>query len=250
MAQVLSAFHLHPWSSTWCLLFDSTSPLSTSSSSSCLSPSSSSTSSCSLSSSTRRTWQTCAAPLQTRVRTLMTSSTLQHPKGGGRRVVGPRGVGAQTKKKLGPQALGPKGGGSKGGGPKAGERPKGVGPKVGAGKVGVRRVGRGPKFRVFFPLPLPFSLFFFLWGSSLGILVVPAFKNTTKIQREDPQREREKRTKMGAGGKKKKRAKCWSVRRRGVRRRKSKKQKKTFTKYTNIVQKSKKTSKTSKNNEK
>ena len=79
MAQVLSAFHLHPWSSRWCLLFDSTSPLSTSSSSSCLSPSSSSTWSCSLSSSTRRTWQTCAAPRRTRVRTLLTSS---HPPTG------------------------------------------------------------------------------------------------------------------------------------------------------------------------
>ena len=46
------------------------SPLSTSSSSSCLSPCSSSTSSCSLSSSTRSAWQTtCAAPLQKRVRT-------------------------------------------------------------------------------------------------------------------------------------------------------------------------------------
>ena len=77
MAQVLSAFHLHTWSSSWAPLLDSTSPLSTSSSSSCLSPSSSSTSSCSLSSSTRRTWQTRAAPRGTRVRTLMTSSTLQ-----------------------------------------------------------------------------------------------------------------------------------------------------------------------------
>ena len=43
--------------------------LSTSTSSSCLSPSSSSTSSCSLSSTTRSSWQTCAAPLQKRVRT-------------------------------------------------------------------------------------------------------------------------------------------------------------------------------------
>ena len=75
MAQVLSAFHLHPWSSAWRTLLDSTSPLSTSSSSSCLSQSSSSTSSCSLSSSTRRTWKTCAAPRRTRVRTLLTSSS-------------------------------------------------------------------------------------------------------------------------------------------------------------------------------
>ena len=83
MAQVLSAFHLHPWSSSWLrTLLDSTSPLSTSSSSSCLSPSSSSTSSCSLSSSTRRTWQTCAAPRRTRVRTLgrLPPSTGYEPK--------------------------------------------------------------------------------------------------------------------------------------------------------------------------
>ena len=52
------------------------SPLSTSTFSSCLSPSSSSTSSCSLSSTTRRSWQTCAAPLQKRVRTPWTSSPL------------------------------------------------------------------------------------------------------------------------------------------------------------------------------
>ena len=65
MAQVLSAFALHPWSSTWhTLLF-----------SSCQSPSSSSTSSCSLSSTARRSWQTCAAPLQKRVRTPLNSFT-------------------------------------------------------------------------------------------------------------------------------------------------------------------------------
>ena len=53
------------------------SPLSTSTSSSCLSPSSSSTSSCSLSSCTRSAWQTtCAAPLQKRVRTPWTPSSL------------------------------------------------------------------------------------------------------------------------------------------------------------------------------
>ena len=54
------------------------SPLSFYSSSSCLSPSSSSTWSCSLSSTTRRAWQTCAAPLQKRVRTPWTSSSLPH----------------------------------------------------------------------------------------------------------------------------------------------------------------------------
>ena len=67
MAQVLSTFSqsssFHPWRT----LLDSPSPLSTSASSSCLSPSSSSTSSCSLSSTTRSSWQTCAAPLQKRV---------------------------------------------------------------------------------------------------------------------------------------------------------------------------------------
>ena len=47
--------------------------LSTSTSSSCLSPSSSSTSSGSLSSTTRSSWQTCAAPLQKRVTTPTTS---------------------------------------------------------------------------------------------------------------------------------------------------------------------------------
>ena len=51
------------------------SPLSASSFSSCQSPPSSSTSSCSLCSSWRRTWQTCAAPPRTRVRTLLTSSS-------------------------------------------------------------------------------------------------------------------------------------------------------------------------------
>ena len=39
MAQVLGAFAFIPWSSTWRTLLDSTAPLSTSSSSSCLSPS-------------------------------------------------------------------------------------------------------------------------------------------------------------------------------------------------------------------
>ena len=69
--------YLHPWSSTWRTFFDSPSPLSTFTSSSCLSPSSSSTSSRSLSSSTRSAWQTtCAAPLQKVVRTPWTPSPL------------------------------------------------------------------------------------------------------------------------------------------------------------------------------
>ena len=42
----------------------------------------------------------------------------------------------------------------------------------------------------------------------------PTFKNTTKIQREDPQ-EREERKKIMAG-EGKKRAKCWAVRRRAL----------------------------------
>ena len=81
MAQVLSAFHSHLHVihvCGGCLSLTRPSPLSTSSSSSCLSPSSSSSSSCSLSSFTRRTWQTCAAPRRTRVRTPRTSSTLRH----------------------------------------------------------------------------------------------------------------------------------------------------------------------------
>ena len=73
MAQVLSAFTIifipsmahSPWfASPFSSIF-----------SSCLSPSSSSTSSCSLSSTTQR-WQTCAAPLQKRVRTPWTPSPL------------------------------------------------------------------------------------------------------------------------------------------------------------------------------
>ena len=106
-------------------------------------------------------------------------------------------------------------------------------------KVGfdTRKVG-GPQFRAHV-LPLPFSffflslgifscLFFTLCGSYRGILVVfwssrtlkcargdshdspraktrtvPADQNTTKIPREDPQREK-KETKMGMGEEKKK----------------------------------------------
>ena len=59
--------------------------LSISSSFSCLSPSSSSTLSCSLSSTTRSSWQTCAAPLQKRVRTPRTPLPLsQNPYTAGR----------------------------------------------------------------------------------------------------------------------------------------------------------------------
>ena len=72
------------------------------------------------------------------------------PKGGGPNPekVGARRVGAQTQKKW----EGPKGGSPKGGGPKGGR------PKIS---------------RFFFPSPATkFVLFFPLWGSSRGILVV------------------------------------------------------------------------------
>ena len=148
--------------------------------------------------------------------------------------MGARRVGAQTQKKWGPKGGGPKGGAQKGGAQKGGA------PKSGAPK------GGGPKIsRFFFPSPATkFVLFFPLWGSSRGILVVfeapgrsnvrvwsslvvvceprrpglvgppgfhttsrepkrahlrvPAFKNTTKIQREDTQRGK-KRTNFAAG---------------------------------------------------
>ena len=107
-----------------------------------------------------------------------------------------------------------------------------------------RRVG-GPKgggvqnFAFFFPSPAgKFVLFFPLWGSSHGILVVfeapersnvpgvshdspraqtctfegLGLQNTTKIQREDTQRGK-KRTNLAAGGKK--RAKFWAVQAKG-----------------------------------
>ena len=62
--------------------------------------------------------------------------------------------------------------------PRKSYSPKGWGPKGGGPKVGHRSTtAREPK---------------------RAHLRVPAFKNTTKIQREDPQRER-KRAKMGAG---------------------------------------------------
>ena len=60
--------------------------------------------------------------------------------------------------------MGPKGGpatwGAEGGGPKGGG-PKGGGPKAGS-----------PEFRAFSLSRSPCSLFFSLWGSSRGILVV------------------------------------------------------------------------------
>ena len=127
-------------------------------------------------------------------------------RAGARRVVGRREGGPKGGAQRG---WGPKGGGPQGGGPKGGE---------------ARRVGGpngGPKIsRFFFPCPAAkFVLFFPLWGSSRGILVVceapgrrgftqqhvnskrahlrvPAFKNTTKIQRRDLRET--KKAKMGA----------------------------------------------------
>ena len=69
--------------------------------------------------------------------------------------------------------------------------------KSGALKSGARKGGGpkgwGPKFRVFvFLLPPPFSLFFLH-------LRVPKFKNTTNIPRQDPQREREKKSEILGG---------------------------------------------------
>ena len=83
MAQAESCtfhIHLHAIHVSGCFSLTRPSPLSTSSPSSCPSsfPSSStSTTSCNQS-STRRTLKTCATPRRTRVRTLMTSSTLPH----------------------------------------------------------------------------------------------------------------------------------------------------------------------------
>ena len=116
-----------------------------------------------------------------------------------------RNVGPQTQKKWRP-----------GGPPPEGWEPEGVGDPEGWGpdqekirasrvrRVGARRAawgleGWGPEggWPKISPLPLPFSLFFSR---------VPAFKNTTKIQREDP-REREKERKCGVGeGKKTRRS--------------------------------------------
>ena len=69
-------------------------------------------------------------------------------------------------KKTWVQKCGVEGGGAK---PRKGGSPKGGAPQGGAPKG-----GGGPKFRAFFfPSPTPiFILFFSLWGSSRGILVV------------------------------------------------------------------------------
>ena len=116
------------------------------------------------------------------------------------------------------------------------EAPKGGGPQVGPEGWEAQNIG------LFFPRPPKCSFFLLLLGvlslnfggapegrdpqmCTFGVIGlsceapaaprVPAFKNT-KIQREDTQRDR-KKTKWGRERKKK--AKCWAVRRRGVRRR-------------------------------
>ena len=70
--------------------------------------------------------------------------------------------------------LGPRGGAQKGGGPEGcGPKPrKSLGPKVGA-----------PKFRVLFPLPTPFSLFFSLSGVFSWTLAVFLKAGTLKFAR-------------------------------------------------------------------
>ena len=92
--------------------------------------------------------------------------------------------------------------------------------KNGARRVGAPKGGSLPKFCAFFPLPPPFrsfcvSLGVFSWNfwwclkrrdpqmctfgePKRAHFRVPAFKHTTKIQREDPE-EREERTKIVAG---------------------------------------------------
>ena len=81
------------------------------------------------------------------------------PKGGGPKGGGPKGGG-------------PKGGGPKGGGPKGGG-PKGGGPKGGGPKGGGLKGWEAQNFALFFHFPAgKFALFFPLWVSSRGILVV------------------------------------------------------------------------------
>ena len=116
-----------------------------------------------------------------------------------------RNVGAQTQKKWrpgGPPLEGREAEGWSPGewGPEGSGGPRGVGPRPrkSQGPKGRDPKGRAPQH-----------------GGSKGggPKAGPAFKNTTKIQREDPQRERT-RAKMGAGEEKS--AKFWEVRRRGV----------------------------------
>ena len=122
-----------------------------------------------------------------------------------------RNVGAEGRGGEGwsPEEWGPKGGGPEGWGPDLEKvraprvgGPKGRAPQRGGSKGGPKA---GPKISRFFFPPAR--------EPKRAHLSFPAFKNTTKIQREDPQRER-KRAKMGAGEGKKS-AKFWAVRRRG-----------------------------------
>ena len=99
-----------------------------------------------------------------------------------------------------------------GGNPKGGRKMRAR--RVGARRMGARRVG-GQNFVLFFPLPPQCSFLLpSLWGrrgftrqpenSKRAHFRVLAFKNTTKIQREDPQ-EREEGMKIVAGEGKKER---------------------------------------------
>ena len=94
------------------------------------------------------------------------------PKGGAPKGGAPKGGAPEGG---GPNGGGPNGGGPNGGGPKGGEPEPGKSgaPKGGAPKGGGPN-GGGPKIsRFFFPSPAgKFALFFPLWGSSRGILVV------------------------------------------------------------------------------
>ena len=121
------------------------------------------------------------------------------------------------------QSGAPKGGAPKGGG----LNPEKVGPRrVGAlgwgAKGGAPKGGRTQNFAFFFPSPTPFLLFLSFSGGSRADgefhtttrepkrahLRVPAFKNTTKIPREDPP-EREEKNEFPAGERKKS-AKFWA----------------------------------------
>ena len=98
------------------------------------------------------------------------------PKGGGPKGGAPKGGAPKGGAPKGgaPKGGAPKGGAPKGGAPKGGG-PKGGGPnpeKVEPRRVEPRRVG-AQNFALFFPSPATkFVLFFPLWGSSRGILVV------------------------------------------------------------------------------
>ena len=161
---------------------------------------------------------------------------------GPRRVGPPPRVGGQTQKKWGPEVVGPRRVGARRVGPR----------RVGPRRVGPRRVG-AQNFALFFPLPSQFFIFSLSFGLFREILVVfeapvrsnvhvwssravvceprrpglvgpqgvshdnPRGSRSSKTQskfNEKDQQEREKGIK-NCGGRGKKRAKFWAVRRRG-----------------------------------